>query len=156
MENLEPDIRNAVRALVVRDGSVLLLKKDGGGQGERYALPGGSQDTGETLIQTLDRECQEEIGTSVEIGELLYVADYFKPRDTMPASTRHLVEFLFSCNVPASYTPVNGHHPDKHQIEVVWMRLEELDQVTLLPKSVAGHLRGALAGREDGYLGLID
>lgn len=156
MENLEPNIRNAVRALVVRDGSVLLLKKDGGGQGERYALPGGAQDTGETLIQALDRECQEEIGTSVEIGELLYVADYFKPRDTIPASTRHLVEFLFSCNVPASYTPINGYHPDKHQVEVVWMRLEELDQITLLPKSVAGHLRGALAGREDGYLGLID
>jgi len=155
MENLEPNIRNAVRALIVRDGCVLLLKKDGGGLGERYALPGGAQDTGETLIQALDRECQEEIGTSVEIGELLYVADYFKPRDTIPASTRHLVEFLFSCNVPASYTPVNGYHPDKHQIEVVWVSLEDLEQITLLPKSVAGHLRRAVLESETGYLGAI-
>lgn len=156
MENLEPNIRNAVRALIVRDGCVLLLRKEGGGQGERYALPGGAQDPGETLVKALDRECQEEIGTQVEIGELLYVADYFKPRDTQPPSTRHLLEFLFSCNVPADYTPRNGHHPDKHQIEVVWVNLGDLDQLTLLPPSLAGHLKSTLTGHDRGYLGVID
>ena len=156
MENLDPNIRNAVRAFIVRDGCVLLLRKEGGGQGERYALPGGAQDAGETLIKALDRECQEEIGTQVEIGELLYVADYFKPRDTQPPSTRHLLEFLFSCKVPADYIPKNGYHPDKHQIEVVWVNLGDLDQLTLLPPSLAGHLKSTLAGHGRGYLGVID
>ena len=68
MQNLIPGIRNAVRAIIVRDAHILLLRKQGGGPGDRFALPGGGQDAGETLFQALQRECQEEIGTSVEVG----------------------------------------------------------------------------------------
>ena len=156
LENLDPSIRNAVRALIVRDESVLLLRKEGGGQGERFALPGGAQDPGETLVEALARECQEEIGTQVEIGDLLTVADYFKQRDTQPPSTRHLLEFLFSCHVPDDYVPQNGHHPDKHQIEVVWVRLSDLDQLMLFPRSLSKSLPGVITGDNKGYLGIID
>ena len=156
LENLDPSIRNAVRALIVRDESVLLLRKEGGGQGERFALPGGAQDPGETLVEALGRECQEEIGTQVEIGDLLTVADYFKQRDTQPPSTRHLLEFLFSCHVPDDYVPQNGHHPDKHQIEVVWVRLSDLDQLMLFPRSLSESLPGVITGDNKGYLGIID
>jgi hypothetical protein len=40
MENLTPDIRNAVCAVIERDNQLPLLKKAGG---ERYALAGGAQ-----------------------------------------------------------------------------------------------------------------
>ena len=156
LENLDPSIRNAVRALVVRDQSILLLRKEGGDQGERFALPGGAQDPGETLVEALARECQEEIGTPVEIGDLLTVADYFKQRDTQPPSSRHLLEFLFSCHVPDDYTPKNGHHPDKHQIEVVWVRLSDLNQLMIFPRSLSGSLPGIINGDNKGYLGIID
>ena len=46
MENLTPYIRNAVRAVIVRDDQLLLLKQTGGDLGERYALPGGAQNQG--------------------------------------------------------------------------------------------------------------
>jgi 8-oxo-dGTP diphosphatase len=48
MENLTPDIRNAVRAANVRDDQLLLLKKTDADLGERYALPGGAQNLGTT------------------------------------------------------------------------------------------------------------
>ena len=94
MENLEPTIRNAARALIVRNDHILLLRKQGGDKGERFALPGGAQDPGETLQDALNRECLEEIDTRVQIHDLVGVADYFKPRATLPPSTRHVVEFL--------------------------------------------------------------
>ena len=156
MENLAPVIRNAARALVVRDNSILLLRKAGYESGERFALPGGGQDPGETLVQTLLRECHEEIGTRVQVGDLVHVADYFKPRDTNPPSTRHLVEFLFSCDVPETYTPVNGHRPDKHQVEVVWAGLDVLADMPLYPRSLAAFLTGAHGTGTRVYLGLID
>ena len=62
------------------EGTILCLRKAGFEQGERFALPGGGQDLGETLEQALNRECVEEIGTQVEIRDLVYVADCFKPR----------------------------------------------------------------------------
>jgi ADP-ribose pyrophosphatase YjhB (NUDIX family) len=155
MENLEPRIRNAPRALIVQDGRILLLRKQGGERGERFALPGGAQDPGETLQDALNRECLEEIGTRVQIHDLVGVADYFKPRDTRPPGTRHVVEFLFECSLPAGYTPHNGHRPDKHQIEVIWAELAGIGAMTLQPGSLAGVIGGIQAGRHGVYLGPI-
>ena len=155
MDNLTPGIRNAARAVILREGSILLLRKNGGSGGERFALPGGAQDLGETLEQALNRECMEEIGTGVEIIDLLHVADYFKARDTDPPSTRHLVEFLFHCKVPHGYSPRNGHHPDKHQVEVLWAPISRLGEMNLLPGSLAGHL-GRLKTERSVYLRTIE
>jgi len=156
MDNLVPGVRNAVRALIINDGRILLLRKDGGDQGTRYALPGGAQETGETLSQALQRECLEEIGTQVRIRDLLHLAEWFKPRETEPPSTRQLLEFLFDCGLPPGYRPHNGHKPDKHQLDVVWMELHELAGVRLLPHSMAGYL-SAYPGKQHGvYLGAID
>jgi ADP-ribose pyrophosphatase YjhB (NUDIX family) len=156
MENLVPEIRNAVRALIVQNHHILLLRKAGGDRGERFALPGGAQDPGETLEQALQRECLEEIGTRVAVHDLLHVADFFKSRETDPPSTRHLVEFLFRCNVPATYTPRNGHRPDKHQLEVVWTRLDQLQGLTLYAPSLASRLESLQGAGESVYLGTID
>ena len=137
---VDPLIRNAARALIRRNGNILLLRKHDEFRGERFALPGGAQEPGETLRQALDRECREEIGTSVAIRDLLHVADYFKRRATEPPSTRQLVEFLFACDVPADYQARNGHRPDKHQVDVVWTLLEILPDLPLLPRSLASRL----------------
>ena len=156
MEPIIAPIRNTVRALILQDNNILLLRKDGYEGGERFALPGGGQDLGETLEQALNRECMEEIGTRVEIRDLVHVADCFKPRDTIPRSTRHLVEYLFACEVPADYIPINGRHPDKHQVEVLWVRLEELADMPLYPRALAGHLAAASYSAGTVYLGTID
>ena len=156
MDNLLPDIRNAARAVIIRNEQLLLLRKEGGGKPERYALPGGGQDTGETLQQALVRECQEEIGTTVSVGKLLFVADFFKQRDSSPPSTRHVLELMFQCSVPGDYMPSSGHHPDKHQTGVVWMPLDDLERIQLFPASLGRHVMNALQGGIHPYLGVID
>ncbi|MEN8204936.1 MAG: NUDIX domain-containing protein [Pseudomonadota bacterium] len=156
MESIVAPIRNAARALIRQDNNILLLRKEGYEDGERFALPGGGQDLGETLEQALHRECLEEIGTRVEIHDLVHVADCFKPRDTLPRSTRHLTEFLFACTVPGDYVPGNGHHPDKHQVEVVWVRLEELADMPLYPRALAPYLVTSRESDGTVYLGTID
>lgn len=155
MNNFESNIRNAVRAVIIRDGRILLIRKEYEDGSERFALPGGAQDVGETLLVALDRECREEIGANVMQPCLLYVADWFKPRATVPPSTRHLVEFLFACEVDHDYIPQNGHHPDKHQVEVVWVELEKLDSVPLYPRRMVTILQ-RIQYEETVYLGTIE
>jgi ADP-ribose pyrophosphatase YjhB (NUDIX family) len=130
---LIPDIRPTVRAVIVQRQHILLLRKDYGEPGERFALPGGGQEPGETLHETLQRECQEEIATRVEIGPMLHAADFFKLRDTEPPTRRHLLELLFRCQVPADYIPRNGYHPDKHQVDVIWAELSQVPDMPLFP-----------------------
>jgi len=158
MNNLDPAIRNASRAVIFRGAEILLLRKEGINGGERFALPGGGQDVDETLEASLQRECLEEIGTEVGVIDLVRVADFYKQRDTDPPSTRHLVEFLFRCTVPDDYVPHNGHHPDKHQIDVVWMPVAELDRHVLFPPSLSAILQAIeapVAGTGPCYLGTI-
>lgn len=130
---LIPDIRPTVRAIIVQRQRILLLRKDYGELGERFVLPGGGQEPGETLHETLQRECQEEIDTRVEIGPMLHAADFFKLRETVPPTRRHLLELVFRCQVPADYVPRNGLHPDKHQVDVIWAELAQLPDMPLFP-----------------------
>jgi ADP-ribose pyrophosphatase YjhB (NUDIX family) len=155
MTELITDRRNAVRAVIVRGGSLLVqLKKYDSGQ-VRYTLPGGAPDLGETLEAGLQRECREEIGSSVEIVDLMHVADFYKPRDTNPPSRRQQVEFLFLCRVPSNYVPGNGSKPDKHQVDVVWLPLREAAVSNLYPLSLRRILTSD-SSQSPIYLGLID
>ncbi len=153
-----PGIRNAVRALIVRDSHLLALRKTGGGRGERFALPGGAQELGESLTQALNRECIEEIGTAVAVGAMVQVADFFKLRNTQPTTRRHVVEFLFRCEVPDGYQARNGERPDKYQVDVVWVPLDEVDGLNLLPAFLADGIRRQTAfdGNHSLYLGAFE
>lgn len=154
MPQLLPNIRNAVRALILKDDKVLMLRKENK-EGIRLALPGGGQETGESLQQTLQRECLEEIGSTVEIKELLHVADYFRTRNTKPPTIRHAVEFLFVCQVSDDYEPRNGANPDKYQVEVFWAELEELSRLPIFPKSLVANLLGLQGKSGHVYLGTV-
>lgn len=156
MSDLPSSIRNAARALIIREGRILLLRKEGGSVGNRYALPGGAQEPGETLTQALVRECREEIGAVVRVRDLAYVADYSKPRDTTPPSVRQVVEFLFVCDIDSDYVPTNGPRPDKRQVAVEWVALDLLPRVTLQPRTLARYLSQWEKGRREVYLGRID
>jgi 8-oxo-dGTP diphosphatase len=152
-ENLIPGIRNAVRAVITQDDSVLLQRKIDDSGTERYALPGGAQEHGERLTEALQRECEEEIGTRVEVIDLLFVGDYFKPRETSPPTTRQLLEFLFACSIDADYQPRNGPRPDKHQVDVVWVPFSQLAEINLVPSGYVELLLNQKLSRV--YLGQI-
>src|SRR5262249_3316920 len=51
----------SVRAVVIRDEQVLVIRDPGG----YHLLPGGRREMNETLLQTLQRELQEETGWSL-------------------------------------------------------------------------------------------
>jgi len=155
MTELSPEIRNAARALIIRDNQILLLRKQGGGRPERFALPGGSQDPGESLIEALNRECIEEIGTPVDAVELVHVADFIKLRDTQPPSRRHVVDFLFRCRVPGDYSAHSGERPDRHQVEVVWADLADVEEMPLFPHYLTSCIADLAAPGKSSYIGIF-
>jgi 8-oxo-dGTP diphosphatase len=152
-EVVVPPIRNSVRALIVRNNQVLLLRKCRPGGVERYAMPGGGQDAGERLQDTLLRECREEIDTSVDILGLVHVAESFKPCNGKAVRFRQQVEFVFHCRLPPDYEPRSGCRPDKHQVAVEWVGLQYLDDIELRPRGMATLVRQAALGEGPVYLG---
>ena len=127
-------LRNSVKAVIIQDGKLLVLRKKDGA-GAYTVLPGGGQKFRETLHQALKREVFEEISTKVSIGKLIHIREYYSEKHDFAYEDReiHQVEFFFKCNLVESYHPKNGHFPDPHQKEVVWVELDQLDEANFYP-----------------------
>ncbi|MGD6956667.1 NUDIX domain-containing protein [Rossellomorea aquimaris] len=140
-------IRNSAKALIIRDDKILLTKnKDGNGY--FYLFPGGGQEQGETLHEALKRECIEEIGREVEVGELIHIREYIG-RNHEHASFDydvHQMEFYFRCSMfnEMDKDPAPSN-PDSHQVGVEWMDLNELTNCRLYPKKIIHYLNKDLA-----------
>ncbi len=150
-------IRNSAKAIIIKDEKLLAIKMQGGG-GVFYILPGGGQEHGENLRQTLERECLEEIGAKVEIGELLFIREYIGKNHEFAVhhAEAHAIDFMFSCTVDEE-TFENGSNPDKEQVGVEWLPIKELLQYNLFPRALRTHLISYFEGQKDAtYLGDIN
>jgi len=66
----------SVGAVVIRDCSVLLVKRDQEPSKGLWSIPGGVIELGESLEHAVQREVREETGIDVKIVRLLDVADH--------------------------------------------------------------------------------
>lgn len=130
-------VRTAAKAIIIHEGKLLAIKMQGE-KGVFYLLPGGWQEHGENLHENLKRECMEEVGVEVEVGELKFVRDYIE-KHHKPETDRdfHQVEFLFSCTLKSpAETARCGTIPDEKQIGVEWLPLDDLMDVPLYPLAI--------------------
>jgi 8-oxo-dGTP diphosphatase len=144
--------RVSAKAVIVRDQHLLLISKRDA-DGIYYLLPGGGQEQNERLDEAVKRECREELGANVEVGELLFVRDYIGRNHEFAATdTSHQVDLMFECRISEDYEPAMGTNPDTDQIGVVWLSLHELGTSRVYPSGL-GH---ALKSGARGYLGDIN
>lgn len=134
----------------MRAGQLLVIvKRDAAG--EWYMLPGGGQEMHESLHDAVRRECREELGAEVVVGELLYVRDYIARHHEFAAvDDGHQVELMFACTLVGDLGAAVV--PDEGQLGVTWLALDRLGEVRLYPAA----LGRAIANRTRGYLGDVN
>lgn len=131
-----PTIRVASKALIVRDGH-LLVTVNSGEQSTFYLCPGGGHDHGEDAPTALRRECREEIGCEVVVGWV------------------HQIEAYFHCELVPGGEPGLTGEGDTFQTGVAWIPLDGLADQPLWPKALASWLALPEADRP-GYLGNVN
>lgn len=129
-------VRVSVSALIVRDGALLLVRKDSD-EDPRYTFPGGGQEHGETLPEAVRREVWEETGGTVEVGDLLWVREYIGAHHQFAEidATVHIVDHLFRCTL-ISEKPLQPVSPDPDQRGTEWVPIDQLHERRLYPLSL--------------------
>ena len=150
-------IRTAARALIIHEYKLLTIKMRDS-TGIFYILPGGGQNNGETLRESLRRECLEEIGTDVDVAELLYVREYIGKNHEFRHSHRafHQVENVFRCTLPNPDGIGPGTEHDKKQIGVEWIPINEIQDRRFLPEAIKPFFTQTGFEPETNYLGDVN
>lgn len=141
-------IRNSAKAVLIRDGH-LLLTKNKDDEGYFYLFPGGGQEPKEELKDAVVRECLEEIGRRVRVGELLHVREYIGQNHQFAEwdADVHQVEFYFSCELIGEETgSFSGSNPDSAQVGAEWVEIAKLDEIRLYPDTISKLLQAGKNG----------
>ncbi len=151
-----PTIRVATKAIIIRDGRLLVTVNEGA-QGRFFLCPGGGQEHGEDAHQALRRECREEIGCDVVIGDFAFLRDYIGADHEFASvdGWAHQTEAYFFCEIASGEAPRLTDAGDVHQIGIEWIELAMLADAPLWPKALATWLASPLGGRP-GYLGNVN
>ena len=116
-----------VGGVVVRDGRVLLIRRGKPPLLDRWVIPGGTVELGETLLEALVREMEEETALRVEPTELLTVFDRVE-RDA-EGVVYHFVILDYLCRWLSGEA-----HAGSDAREVAWAGPAELDGYDLPAK----------------------
>lgn len=134
-------IRTASRALLIQDDHILAVKYLEEGK-VFYALPGGGQETGEPLHRNLLRECREELGIDVKIGDLIFVREWLDEERHV-----HQIEFIFECSPFKKIEDVYSEVPDKTQIGIEGLSIADIFNYHIYPLEMRQHLHKLTDGR---------
>lgn len=110
----------AVSAAIIRDGKVLVARRNRGPAYGVWTLPGGVVEAGETLIEALVREIDEETGMAIEPVALAGHREVVV-RDQSGKVERHFVILCFAARWIRGEPVLNDELADAN-----WLRPAEL------------------------------
>jgi 8-oxo-dGTP diphosphatase len=123
--NTEIKFRVSVVGLFVHDGEVLLLHQVTPPESDCWDLPGGGLELGETLLQGLRREVQEETGlVAFQVMGLLTVVEGFFPQPE--GHLMHTLNIVYQCALATKPLTLTSPDPEIGPLGIQWLAIAEL------------------------------
>ena len=136
---MERMVRNAAKALIIKDGKMLAIKlKDE--QDEWYIMPGGGQDVEEILPETVCREVVEELGLQVEVKDLVFVIE------GVHGESFHRVDLVFLCKYIGKIENA-VLQSDTYQVGYDWLDIKSLNTTPLYPSKLRRQIMNLYEGK---------
>ena len=148
-------IRSTAKAIILNDGKVLLNKCRDKQNGDYYSLPGGGQETYETLTDAVIRECLEETGYTVKPERCAAlceeICDSAEFREKHPEYA-HKMYHIFVCSL-IDETRAAPTETDDMQIGIEWIEIDRLSGIRLLPDVLGCNMQRIIDGENPLFLG---
>jgi 8-oxo-dGTP pyrophosphatase MutT (NUDIX family) len=130
-----------VAGIALRDQQVLLNRFAGQ---DYWFLPGGRVELGETSIDGLRREMQEELREEVQVGRLLWIVESFfggvEDKTYHELGLYYRMDFAPESPVYRAQEPLLALDGQTH-VTFEWFALRELDEIRLYPPFLIPGLR---------------
>ncbi len=123
------------RGYLEKDDKVLFIEYTDS-KGSFYALPGGSQKTGEDLRSALKREFKEETNLDIESHEVLLVREFILDSSEFLVwkDGIHQVEIIFRCTQKnKEQNAETGSVPDYGMNGIIWIKKDEIKEHMVYP-----------------------
>lgn len=133
-------IRNAAKALIIKDDKMLAIKISDGKE-EWYTMPGGGQDVEELLPEAVCREVAEELGLRVKVKDLAFVIE------GVHGENFHRVDLVFLCEYMGKIenAVLQG---DTNQVGYDWLDIKTLNTASLYPSKLRRQIMNLYEGKE--------
>lgn len=117
----------AVTAFILDEsGRLLMIRRT---DNDLYAIPGGVQEIGETIVQTVVREVREETGILVDVTGLIGV--YSDPKHVIAFADGEVRQEFSLC---FRAQPIRGElRTSSESKEVLWVEPSRLDDLNIHP-----------------------
>lgn len=120
-------IRTGVKAFIVREGKVLVIKervRRNGTETIIHDVPGGGIELGETLREALEREILEEVGLKINIQYPVGGWDFIIEN---PEAGVHIVCLGYQCQLVGEPKIDTTKNPAQEDIfDTIWMTRDEI------------------------------
>ena len=107
----------------------ILLCQNSGNEPPFWCLPGGRLEEGETLVDGLSRELEEELGMKAQIGKLLVIREFIR-------DDGHDIEFYFHISNGVDFLQTDvGSASHGYEISTIeFLGISELQEVDIRPR----------------------
>ena len=125
-----------VYGVCVQEGKLLCIEKTRGPYQHRFDLPGGSQEPGEGLTETLKREVLEETGYSLSSYSNPRIYDVMVQEEGQDFAVHHIMAFydiVLDFESSQQSLPHEVHDGSNDSANVIWLNLEEITEENASP-----------------------
>ena len=136
---MERMIRNAAKALIIKDDKMLAIKISDGKE-EWYIMPGGGQDVEELLLEAVCREVAEELGLRVEVKDLVFAIE------GLHGEKFHRVDLVFLCEYKGEIESA-VLQSDTNQVGYDWLDIKTLNTTPLYPSKLRRQIMNLYEGK---------
>ena len=141
-------IRCRPAILIVENNHVLLMKYVYENQAI-YNFPGGNLEAEELMIDTLVRECEEELGVEVEVGKMICFGQMSSNEHRKAA-----LHILFEGQIVGGIPTLQPKETTAN--ELVWWPIANLGEIRLYPNLGDVLQDYLITGKAQGFIGEID
>lgn len=123
------------RGVLQKDNKILLVEYEDE-SGKHFALPGGSQETGESLAETVVREFKEETTLHIQVTELLMIREFVLTKSPVKSWENgiHQIEAIFLCEqINEQQIEKVGEVPDYGSLGLKWIGANDFKNYRIYP-----------------------